>query len=296
MAEVALTGAEEETADPGLSGRKERRFARLGVRTGFSGTSPVSRLLPLLPEQGATPSSVFPVVRGGAPPPRARGHHLPEKRGVLGEGAEGLPLLMVRGHLRWGRPPLPRPGGLLAYDFYISGGKDPASTSQSFEGAEILSVEENGSLSVRTFYGRLHHTAPHAYQEIEGERVEVEASFYLKDDHTAGFTLGSYDLSCPPGHRPDHLLVYLRRGGSGGDRANAVVVGYSGAVYVAGGTPCTDLPATPGVYDQSRAGVSDAFLAKVSPSESNLRGRPSSRVARMAMQFPSHSTRQGLPM
>jgi len=59
-------------------------------------------------------------------------------------------------------------------------------------------------------------------------------------------------------------------GGSGGEGASAVAVDPSNNVYVAGGTGSLDFPTTPGAFDQTANGRTDAFVAMLSPDGSRL--------------------------
>ncbi len=63
-------------------------------------------------------------------------------------------------------------------------------------------------------------------------------------------------------------------GGTDYDAVNSVAVDASGAAYVTGATSSAGFPTTPGAYDQSHNGSSDAFVTKFSfitfPSRQNL--------------------------
>ena len=63
------------------------------------------------------------------------------------------------------------------------------------------------------------------------------------------------------------LLWATYLGGAGGSQpsvsyALAVALDQAGAVYVAGATSAPDFPTTPGAYDRTFNGVTDAFVAK----------------------------------
>lgn len=62
-------------------------------------------------------------------------------------------------------------------------------------------------------------------------------------------------------------LVFATYWGGGDDRetAESIALDEQGAVYVAGTTRSSDFPTTPGAYQTSFAGVSDAFLLKLAP-------------------------------
>ncbi len=85
-------------------------------------------------------------------------------------------------------------GKELEYSFTVHPGSDPSQIAIEFSGARGMEVKDDGTLLVDSQAGRdLKTTAPYTYQEIAGERVEIESSYVLKDEGTVGFTIGSYD-------------------------------------------------------------------------------------------------------
>ncbi len=69
----------------------------------------------------------------------------------------------------------------------------------------------------------------------------------------------------------DHHLIYSTYlGGSGADAGYSIKVDKDGAVYVTGDTTSPDFPATPGAYQASFGGASDAFVTKLNPAGNAL--------------------------
>lgn len=66
------------------------------------------------------------------------------------------------------------------------------------------------------------------------------------------------------------LLAATFLGGSSDDSANSLAIDKNGNVYVAGQTSSSNFPVTPGAFDISKAGFSDAFVAKLSGDLSHL--------------------------
>ena len=60
----------------------------------------------------------------------------------------------------------------LEYDFLVAPGADPSAIALRFRGAESTRIEEDGSLTVGVGGRDLRWKAPHAYQTIEGRRVD----------------------------------------------------------------------------------------------------------------------------
>ena len=69
---------------------------------------------------------------------------------------------------------------------------------------------------------------------------------------------------------PSGALVYSTYLGSIGDGGYGVAVDSSGDAYVTGVTASTNFPTTPGAFQTTFSGVSDAFVTKVNPSGSAL--------------------------
>lgn len=66
-------------------------------------------------------------------------------------------------------------------------------------------------------------------------------------------------------------LVYSAfLGGSGGDLGSGIAIDAVGNAYIAGETDSTDFPVTPGAYQTTFGGYSDAFVAKLNATGSSL--------------------------
>jgi hypothetical protein len=59
-----------------------------------------------------------------------------------------------------------------------------------------------------------------------------------------------------------HLLVSYYLGGSGGDTGSSIALGSEGAVYTGGGTSSANFPVTPGAYQTTLNGSSDAYVTR----------------------------------
>src|ERR687898_982795 len=157
-------------------------------------------------------------------------------------------------------------GGKLKYEFHLKPGSSVEDVRLAYRGAEGLSVGAGGELLVRTSLGVLKDAAPVSYQRIGGERVAVESRYKLTGDGGYGFAVGSYDPRYPLVIDPG--LAYSTFLGEG--TGLGIAVGERGSAYVTGVTHSTDFPTTPGAFDTSFNGSSDAFVTKVSVSGSAL--------------------------
>ncbi len=87
-------------------------------------------------------------------------------------------------------------------------------------------------------------------------------------------TPGAFDTSCMDDDAfvsalnawGSALLYSTCLGGTGGDTGQAIALGPDGTAYVTGVTSSSDFPTTPGAFDQSFNGGSDAFLARLNAS------------------------------
>ncbi len=138
----------------------------------------------------------------------------------------------------------------------------------AYRGADVH-LTSGGQLGVSTPFGGFQDAKPFAYQEIDGQRVEVKADFALQSESGSGnqsvvFQLGAYDSTRPLVIDPS-LVVYAGYiGGDAVDGARDVAVDAEGNAYVTGFTssshasfPIAAGPDTTFNTDQ------DAFVAKV---------------------------------
>jgi len=147
--------------------------------------------------------------------------------------------------------------------FYIKAGADPESIKIKIEGAKSLKINEAGELEVETGLGVIKFTKPVAYQEINGKRVEVAASYTILSDskHVYGLKVGSYDKK--ETLIIDPLLASTFIGGSSDDYGHSIALDKDGNVYITGVTYSPDYPTTSGADDKDHNGYYDVFVSKL---------------------------------
>ncbi len=169
------------------------------------------------------------------------------------------------------------------------------------EGAQGLTVNETGELVVKTELGPVKFTKPLAYQEIDGNRVEVAVKYRIQESRgcttatggqaageqrgreaeefsklqnsetpqlTYSFEVTSYDKT--KDLIIDPLLASTYLGGVYEDYGKSIAIDAGGNVYVVGETLSTDFPTTPGVYDTSRSNNTDVFVSKFNSGLTSL--------------------------
>src|SRR3989339_112096 len=169
------------------------------------------------------------------------------------------------------------------------------------EGAQGLTVNETGELVVKTELGPVKFTKPLAYQEIDGNRVEVAVKYRIQESWgcttaiggqaageqrgreaeeysklqtsetpqlTYSFEVASYDKT--KDLIIDPLLASTYLGGVYEDYGRSIAIDAGGNVYVVGETLSSDLPTTPGAYDTSRNSNTDVFVSKFNSGLTSL--------------------------
>ena len=152
----------------------------------------------------------------------------------------------------------------LEYDFVVAPGADPRVIELVFDGAERVSIDENGDLVLDTTAGEIRQRKPVIYQEAQGSRREVIGSYVLKGERRIGFRVADYDRRVPLVIDPVALIYGTYLGGAGDDGGSAIAVDSEGNAYVTGSTASSDFPA-PGALQGQPGGSGDAFIVKINP-------------------------------
>jgi len=206
----------------------------------------------------------------GASPRRARGEALLPGRVNIYKGSERHEGIRTYGRVRYGSP---YPGidlvyygrdGALEYDFEVRPGADPTRIGLELAGARKLSLSPRGDLLIGVPGGTVRHKRPVAYQEIEGRRVNVGASFDLAG-RRVGFRLGDYDRSRKLVIDP--VLAYSSYlGGSAEDTPVKMALGPDKSVYITGNTFSNNFPGT----SRSPRADLDAFVTRLNHDGSRV--------------------------
>jgi hypothetical protein len=161
--------------------------------------------------------------------------------------------------------------------FHVYEGGNPEGITIKVKEAEKVSLKE-GNLVVKKEYGEVVMTKPVAFQEIDGEKKNVEVNYVVRGDRAYGFELGEYDKNNTLIIDPVTLINIAKAqtyelnplytsyvGGSGEDEASGVYIDSSDNKVVAGTTTSTDAPWT-GVI----TGVENAVAVKFAPDMESI--------------------------
>ncbi|MBI4468212.1 MAG: SBBP repeat-containing protein [Acidobacteria bacterium] len=172
----------------------------------------------------------------------------------------------------------------LEYDFVVAPGADPRLIRLSFAGVDRLDLDAEGQLVLHTAGQTLRQHKPVIYQEIDGERVEVEGAFRIQDPEsknpTVGFEVAQYDQAQPLVIDP--VLVYCTYlGGSTYEFPHGIAADVGGNAYVIGSTTSTNFPTMNPLQPTPRGGLcslppntgglcNDGFVSKLNPTGTAL--------------------------
>jgi hypothetical protein len=160
---------------------------------------------------------------------------------------------------------------LLEYDFIVSPGTNPSVIALAFDGINGMRVDEKGDLILRMDAGEIRQSRPVVYQQIDGARRMIPASYLIKGEKQIAFQISNYDRSKPLVIDPT-LAFSTYLGGNGMDRGNAIEVDSAGNAYITGSTVSTNFPLTPGAFQTVKTGLggSDAFVTKMNSTGTAL--------------------------
>jgi len=165
----------------------------------------------------------------------------------------------------------------LEYDFLVAPGADPTAIRLSFSGARA-SLDQNGSLVLRTSAGIIRQDKPTTYQLAAGGNKKLVTSKFRMgtDRRTVSFVTGPYDktrtLVIDPTFSSSIATTYLGVAGQS-TYGNAIAVDSEGSTFIAGLVPVPGFPhptydLSPGVWGPGYH--TRAFVAKFSPDLTKL--------------------------
>ncbi|MCL6600113.1 MAG: SBBP repeat-containing protein, partial [Alicyclobacillus macrosporangiidus] len=164
--------------------------------------------------------------------------------------------------------------GRLKSELIVKPGANIEDIRIRYQGAERLSLDDEGNLEIHTPYGTLLEERPVSMQEIEGQKVPVMSYFVLHKDQGGdweyGFQVGHDFDPCYPLIIDPTLIYSTYLGGSDFDAGQGIAVDSSGSAYVAGLTNSLNFPMQNPFQGTYAGGVFDVFVTKFSPTGNTL--------------------------
>lgn len=151
--------------------------------------------------------------------------------------------------------------GQLEYDLLLQPGADVADIVVRCEGAQRLSVDEDGALVMHTALGPLRSEPPLTWETLpDGRRRLLAANYVRLDDQRFGFDVPDRDPTLAMVIDPGlSWATYL--GSSSLDFVQALATDAAGNVVVAGFTLNSSFPNTTGSFDATHNGSRDVFVS-----------------------------------
>lgn len=151
----------------------------------------------------------------------------------------------------------------LEYDFVVAPGARAEKIEMDFSGVQALTLDGDGSLTLRAEGADVRMLKPVAWQEVDGARREVRCAYRIKGNRVT-FRLGEYDAG--RSLVIDPVLVYSTYiGGAGVDEAYGIAVDGEGSAYLAGVTDSADFPGASPIQQNKGSGT-DVFVMKLNPA------------------------------
>jgi hypothetical protein len=115
---------------------------------------------------------------------------------------------------------------------------------------------------------QLHSTTDKGQLTNDGGKHYVDGRYVVRHDQSVALQVASYDPAKPLVIDP--VLAYSTYLGGTGEGGGGIAVDASGNAYIAGWTYSADFPTTPGVFQTTLAGGSNAFVSKLNAAGSAL--------------------------
>lgn len=154
------------------------------------------------------------------------------------------------------------------YDFVVAPGADAGQIALAFDGVDSIRTNANGDLVLATAQGDLIQKRPKVYQERNGVRSEVAASYKVGKGNQVQFALARYDRS--QALVIDPVIVFnAEMGSSGNDRVYGIAVDTSFNTYVVGFAPSADYPMV-NAYQTAYSGTAKIVVSKLNAAGTAL--------------------------
>jgi hypothetical protein len=151
----------------------------------------------------------------------------------------------------------------LEFDFVVAAGADTKAIAFNVDGADELSVSEQGDLVAGINEKEFRFHKPYAYQLVNGKKVAVAVEYALEGTNKATLRLGNYDKSRTLVIDPT-LTYSTFLGGSLADTGNGIAVDTTDNAYIAGQSCSSDFIG--GANFKGTQSACDAYVTKLDPT------------------------------
>lgn len=154
--------------------------------------------------------------------------------------------------------------GQLEYDFQIAPGKAADKVRFAVEGADRVSLRDDGGISIVAGKETWLLLPPKAYQKQKSGQKSIRAGYRLPQPNVVAFNVGNFDRSVPL--IIDPVVQYANiLSVSGNTNVGAIQVDALGDLFIVGDTGAHDYPVVNGL--PPNAGGSDqVYLTKLNPA------------------------------
>lgn len=156
----------------------------------------------------------------------------------------------------------------LKYDFIVHPGAEAGAIRLRYRGADGISLNYDGSISISTGLGELRDDAPVAF--IEAHRNQRVDTRFRRYGDEIRLDVGRYDRRRTLVIDPLTRVWATYLGGNGQEFGARVAAAADRSIYTGGMTSSTTFPATIGAFQGTRAGTQDLFLARFNPGGTRL--------------------------
>src|SRR5216684_180353 len=157
----------------------------------------------------------------------------------------------------------------LEYDFVVAPGADPKAIALTLKGARKVGVDSKGDLILSLADGQVIFQKPVLYQNVRGQRRQIEGGYSLAGKQRVTFAVSEYDRSEPLIIDPVlNYSTYLGGSAPIGDAGSGIAVDSLGDAFVTGTTFSTTFPTHNGFGAGNANGV--AFVSELNPSGTAL--------------------------
>jgi gliding motility-associated-like protein len=157
----------------------------------------------------------------------------------------------------------------IKYEFIVHPGADASRIRLSYEGADNVSINENGQLVVETSVGPFREAKPYTFQEIGSRTREVLTRYQLAGNQLRFSLPNDYDHTHPLTIDPE--LIFSTYSGAVSDNwGHTATYDAQGHLFSGGTVFGVSFPTTVGAFQVQFGGQVDSGLMKFSPDGTTL--------------------------